>query len=63
MSQKRPQLTQWEGWNILKGFFFFFVTFLVCHGKLLPVHNLIKSKLFYLLEIWRYEQNKGEERP
>lgn len=46
-----------------KGFLFFFISFLVCHGKLLPLHNLVKSELFYLLEIWRYEQNKGAERP
>ena len=31
--------------------------------KLLPLHNLVKSELFYMLEIWRYEQNKGAEGP
>ena len=46
-----------------KGFFFFLISFLVCHGKLVPLHNLVKPELFYLLEIWRYEQNKGAERP
>ena len=46
-----------------KGFFFFVISFLVCHGKLVPLHNLVKSELFYLLEIWRYENNKGAERP
>ena len=44
-----------------KGFVFFFTSFLVCNGKLLPLHNLVKSELFYLLESWRYEQNKGAE--
>ena len=47
----------------LEGLFFFFIFFLVCHGKLLPLHNLVKSELFYLLDISRYEQIKGAERP
>ena len=46
-----------------KGVFFFYISLLVCHGKLVPLHNLVKSEFFYLLEIWRYEQNKGAERP
>ena len=29
----------------------------------MPLHNLVKSELFYLLESWRYEQNKGAEYP
>ena len=43
--------------------FFFFISFLVFNGKLLSLHNLVKSELFYLLQIWRYEQNKGTECP
>ena len=27
----------------------------------MPIQNLVKLELFYLLEIWRYEQNKGAE--
>ena len=46
-----------------KGFFFFLISFLVCHGKLVAIHNLVKLELFYLLGIWSYEQNKGAERP
>ena len=46
-----------------KGLFFFVISFLVCHGKLVPLHNLVKSELFYLLESWRYEKNKGAKRP
>ena len=42
---------------------FFFISFLVCHGKLLPLHNLIKSELFYFLEIWGYEQKKVQNSP
>ena len=26
--------------------------------KLVPLHNLVKSEWFYVLEIWRYEQSK-----
>ena len=25
-----------------KEFFFFLISFLVCHGKLVPIHNLVK---------------------
>ena len=46
-----------------KGLFFFFISFLVCHVKLLPLQNLLKLELFYLLEISRYELYKGGERP
>ena len=46
-----------------KEFFFFVISFLVCHRKLVPLHNLVKSEFFYLLESWRYEKNKGAERP
>ena len=46
-----------------KGFFFFLISFLACHGKLVPIHNLVELELFYLLGILRYEQNKGAERP
>ena len=47
----------------LKRFFFLQIFFLVCHGKLVPLQNLVKSEMFYLLEIWRYKQNKVAERP
>ena len=45
-----------------KGFFFFLISFLARHGKLVPIHNLVKLEWFYLLGILRYEQNKGAER-
>ena len=41
-----------------RGFFFFLISFLVCHEKLVPLHNLVKSELFYLLESWRYEEKQ-----
>ena len=52
-----------EKLKYFKGLFFFVISFLVWHGKLVPLHNLVKSELFYLLEIWRYKKNKGAERP
>ena len=35
------------------------ISFLVCHGKLVPLHNVVKPEWFYVLEILRYEQSKG----
>ena len=46
-----------------KGFFFFFISFLVCNAKLVSLHNLVKSELFNLLEIWRYKQKKVQNVP
>ena len=49
--------------QIFQRLFFLLISFLACHGKLVPLHNMVYIELFYLLEICRYEQNKGAERP
>ena len=47
----------------IKGFFLSSFPFRFAIKKLLPLQHLVKSKLSYLLEVWRYEQNKGAECP